>query len=184
MEVRRHHAVTELLATFRQPLCDMSTSTSSPTNRFFVGGNWKLNGTKESIAALVETYNNGGDFPSSVEVVVAPTALHIGYVQAHMRPDVAVCAQNVSTDTGFGALTGELTADLFKAWNVNWTIAGHSERRRRKQIRGLGHDEGSDSVAKKTKCVSLDLCQSTASTLNSLFLFLLSFHVCRFTFDV
>jgi triosephosphate isomerase len=120
-------------------------------NKFFVGGNWKLNGTRESIEALVNTYNNGGKFPSSVEVVVAPTALHIGYVQSKMRPDVAMCAQNVSSDSGFGALTGELTADLFKAWGINWTIAGHSERRRRKQIRGLGHDEESNSVAKKTK---------------------------------
>jgi triosephosphate isomerase len=120
-------------------------------NKFFVGGNWKLNGTRASIQALVKTYNEGGAFPPSVEVVVAPTALHVGYVMDNIRQDVAVCAQNVSTDKGFGALTGELTADLFKAWGVNWTIAGHSERRRRKQIRGLGHDEGSGSVAKKTQ---------------------------------
>ena len=128
--------------------------TKSPSqamsNKFFVGGNWKLNGTRESIKALVKTYNDGGSFPDSVEVVVAPTALHIGYALDNLRPDVKVCAQNVSSDAGFGALTGELTADLFKAWGVNWTIAGHSERRRRKQIRGLGHDETADSVAKKT----------------------------------
>ena len=121
------------------------------SNKFFVGGNWKLNGTRESIEALVKVYNEGGSFPDSVEVVVAPTAIHIGYVQDHLRSDVACCAQNVSSDAGFGALTGELTADLFKAWGIGWTIAGHSERRRRKQIRGLGHDESADSVAQKTK---------------------------------
>ena len=76
------------------------------SNRYFVGGNWKLNGTRASIEALVKTYNAGGDIPASVEVVVAPTALHIGYVQEHMRKDVAVSAQNVSTDDGFGAMTG------------------------------------------------------------------------------
>lgn len=127
-----------------------ATSASETSNRYFVGGNWKLNGTRESIKALVETYNSGGEFPASVEVVVAPTALHIGYVQEHMRKDVAVSAQNVSTDVGFGAMTGELTAELFKSWGVEWTLAGHSERRRRKQTRDLGHDEHEQSVAKKT----------------------------------
>ena len=120
------------------------------SNRYFVGGNWKLNGTRSSIEALVKTYNAGGDIPASVEVVVAPTALHIGYVQEHMRKDVAVSAQNASTDVGFGAMTGELTAELFHEWGVGWTIAGHSERRRRKQTRDLGHDEHAQSVAKKT----------------------------------
>ena len=118
--------------------------------KFFVGGNWKLNGTRESVKALVETYNAGGDFPASAEVVVAPTALHIGYVQDHMRPDVQVCAQNISTDKGFGAMTGELSGELFKAWGVGWTLAGHSERRRRLQTRNLGHDEHAASVADKT----------------------------------
>ena len=123
---------------------------SSSSNRYFVGGNWKLNGTRASIEALVKTYNEGGDIPASVEVVVAPTALHIGYVQENMRKDVAVSAQNVSTDVGFGAMTGELTAELFREYGVGWTLAGHSERRRRKQTRDLGHDEHAQSVAKKT----------------------------------
>jgi triosephosphate isomerase len=120
------------------------------SNRYFIGGNWKLNGTRESIEELVKTYNDGGEFPASAEVVIAPTALHIGYVMENMRKDVSVAAQNISTDKGFGAYTGELTAELFKAWNVGWTLTGHSERRRRQQTRQLGHDEGSKSVANKT----------------------------------
>ena len=97
---------------------------------FFVGGNWKLNGTRASVQQLVKTYNDGGDFPKNVEVVVAPTALHISYVQDNMRSDVQVSAQNISSDAGFGAMTGELSAELFKEWGVGWTLTGHSERRR------------------------------------------------------
>merc|ERR1711907_892376 len=98
------------------------------------GGNWKLNGTRASVEALVKTYNEGGTFPDSVEVVAAPTALHIGYVMEHMRKDVAVAAQTISSDKGFGAYTGELSAELFKEWGVGWTLTGHSERRRRQQV--------------------------------------------------
>lgn len=123
----------------------------TPSNRFFIGGNWKLNGTRESIKQLVEVYNQGGTIPSSVECVVAPTALHISYVMDNMRSDVQVAAQNISTDKGFGAYTGELTAELFKEWGVGWTLTGHSERRRRKQTRNLGHDEHAESVANKTQ---------------------------------
>ena len=60
----------------------------TPSNRFFIGGNWKLNGTRESIKQLVEVYNQGGTIPSSVECVVSPTALHISYVMDNMRSDV------------------------------------------------------------------------------------------------
>jgi len=82
--------------------------------KYFVGGNWKCNGTPDSVKDLVNTYNDAGAFPSSVEVVVAPTALHVGYVQDNCRSDIAVSAQNISTDTGFGAMTGELTGELYK----------------------------------------------------------------------
>jgi len=122
----------------------------SSANRFFVGGNWKVNGTKDSVKELVSVYNAAAPFPDSVEVVCAPTTLHIGYAQDNLRSDVAVAAQNISTDTGFGAMTGELTAELFAGWGIGWTLTGHSERRRRMQERSKGHDEESSGVAFKT----------------------------------
>ena len=104
-----------------------------PTNknqRFFVGGNWKVNGTRESIVSLCKAWNEAGDFPSSVEVVLAPAAIHMELVRQQLRPDIVLAAQNVSTDKGYGAYTGELTADLFKDLGCGWALTGHSERRR------------------------------------------------------
>ena len=118
--------------------------------KFFVGGNWKCNGTPSSVKELIDTYNSAGPFHPSVEVVVAPTALHTQYVMEHCRSDIAISAQNISTDTGFGAMTGELTGELYSEMGVGWTLTGHSERRRRQTTRQLGHNEHSESVAVKT----------------------------------
>ena len=39
-----------------------------------------------------------------------------------------VCSQNVSL-TGFGAYTGEITAEHLLDSGIEWTLIGHSERR-------------------------------------------------------
>ena len=119
--------------------------------KYFIGGNWKCNpSTPAAMEELIKIYNDGGDFPSSVEVVVAPTAIHIPYVQANCRKDIGVSAQNISTDTGFGAMTGELTGELYSSMGIAWTLTGHSERRHRLTSRQLGHNELDTSVANKT----------------------------------
>lgn len=119
-------------------------------NKYFVGGNWKLNGTPDSVKELVNILN-GRPEKASCEVVVFPTALHTLTVKDSLTSDVKVGAQNISTDKGFGAYTGELTAELFVASGVTYTLVGHSERRRRKQTRRLGHDESVSSVADKAQ---------------------------------
>jgi len=118
--------------------------------KYFIGGNWKCNGTKASVKTLVEIYNSAGDFPVSSEVTIAPPTLHISYCQDNCRSDISICAQNISTDVGFGAMTGELTGELFNSWGVLWTLTGHSERRRRLETRDKGHNEHDMSVADKT----------------------------------
>lgn len=95
----------------------------------FIGGNWKCNGTKESVAKLVDTLNQGGQKPADTEVICAPTALHLDYVQSNLRPDYQICIQNIWTADGPGAYTGELTATMVKDFGVNYTLVGHSERR-------------------------------------------------------
>ena len=97
--------------------------------RPFVGGNWKCNGTKESVNALVQTLNGGGEKPANTDVVCAPTAIHLDYVQSNLRSDYEVCVQNIWTADGPGAYTGELVASMVKDFGVNWTLVGHSERR-------------------------------------------------------
>ena len=116
--------------------------------RYLVGGNWKCNGTLSFAKSFpAEVLNNLKFDPSKVEVVVAPTALHIPAVQSVLKNNVNVATQNVSL-TGNGAYTGELSVEMIKDMGIQWTLTGHSERRT------LYHETDKD-VAKKTK-VALD----------------------------
>ena len=49
-----------------------------------------------------------------MDVVIAPTALHTGYLVENLRKDINVSVQNVWREAEAGAWTGELTVDLGK----------------------------------------------------------------------
>lgn len=96
---------------------------------FFVGGNWKCNGTTEEIKKIVATLN-AGQVPSQdvVEVVVSPPFVFLPLVKSELRPDFHVAAQNCWVKKG-GAFTGEVSAEMLVNLNIPWVILGHSERR-------------------------------------------------------
>lgn len=97
--------------------------------RYLVGGNWKCNGNIEFAKAFPQEVLNALKFdPSKVEVVVAPTFLHLSTVAAGITNEVQVSTQNISL-TGNGAFTGEHSAEMIKEAGINWTLTGHSERR-------------------------------------------------------
>ncbi|KEZ41570.1 hypothetical protein SAPIO_CDS7740 [Scedosporium apiospermum] len=95
--------------------------------KFFVGGNFKMNGTVSSIKEIVSNLNNATLDPE-VEVVVAPPALYLLLVRDTLRKDIEVAAQN-AYDKPCGAYTGEISVSQLKDAGINWTILGHSERR-------------------------------------------------------
>jgi triosephosphate isomerase len=97
--------------------------------KFFVGGNWKCNGTLESVKKLV-TDLNSADIPSEsdLEVVIAPTFVHLDYVKNNIKPRYQVAAQNCWVGKG-GAFTGEISAEQLHDMGIPWVIIGHSERR-------------------------------------------------------
>ncbi|KAF0981737.1 hypothetical protein FDP41_012394 [Naegleria fowleri] len=98
--------------------------------RPFIGGNWKCNGTLSSIKQLVSELNQGAATNNSVEVIVAPSALHIGLVQSlDLRKDWKISAQNVVQEKNGGAFTGEISAVMLKDMGIEYTLLGHSERR-------------------------------------------------------
>nr|AAV65492.1 plastid triosephosphate isomerase [Euglena longa] len=97
--------------------------------KFIVGGNWKCNGDRPSINALVQALNTGESaIGSGVEVVVAPPMLYGDYARGLLRPDFGVAFQNCWTG-GNGAFTGEVSANMIKDAGFDWVILGHSERR-------------------------------------------------------
>ncbi|KAI9230513.1 MAG: triosephosphate isomerase-like protein [Piptocephalis tieghemiana] len=95
--------------------------------KFFVGGNWKMNGTKDSIAKLLETLN-GADLKGDVDVVVAPPALYVESVRKQLRSDFSVAGQDCF-DKEKGAFTGEWSPQMLQDVGASWVILGHSERR-------------------------------------------------------
>jgi len=111
--------------------------------QFFVGGNWKCNGLKESVDKLVKELNDGKVTASNVEVVVAPTFLYLDHVSKTIRKDFHVGAQNCWSESK-GAYTGEVSAEMILDNGIHWVILGHSERR--DIIK-----ESDELIAKKTK---------------------------------
>lgn len=97
------------------------------SGKFFVGGNWKCNGTKESISKLVSDLNSATLEPE-VDVVVAPPFIYIEQVKNSLTDRIEVSAQNCWTGKG-GAFTGEISVEQLKDLGCKWVILGHSERR-------------------------------------------------------
>ncbi|GMI97109.1 CYTOSOLIC ISOFORM TRIOSE PHOSPHATE ISOMERASE, triosephosphate isomerase [Hibiscus trionum] len=97
--------------------------------KFFVGGNWKCNGTTEEVKKIVTTLNQA-EVPSHdvVEVVVSPPFVFLTLVKSLLRSDFHVAAQNCWVRKG-GAFTGEVSAEMLVNLGVPWVIIGHSERR-------------------------------------------------------
>ena len=112
---------------------------------YVIGGNWKSNGDFDFINSFPEEVLAKAEFdPSKVEVVVAPTDLHLATAKSKLADtNVEVSAQDVS-QYGKGAYTGNITADQLSDAKIKWTLTGHSERR-------TLFGESDQDVALKTK---------------------------------
>jgi triosephosphate isomerase len=95
--------------------------------QFFVGGNFKMNGSVETIKKIVG-YLNDAQLDNNTEVVIAPPSLYLLLAREHLKPGLEVAAQNVF-DRHNGAFTGEISVAQLKDSNITWTLLGHSERR-------------------------------------------------------
>lgn len=97
------------------------------SGKFFVGGNWKCNGTKSSISKLV-TELNDAKLENDVDVVVAPPFVYIEQVKNSLTDHIEISAQNSWVGKG-GAFTGEISVEQLIDIGCKWVILGHSERR-------------------------------------------------------
>ncbi|GMM40634.1 triose-phosphate isomerase [Hanseniaspora uvarum] len=112
---------------------------------FFVGGNFKLNGTKDSIKTIIERLNEA-KLAENTEVVLCPPAVYLDYANTVNKksPQVKIGAQNTYTKAA-GAYTGENSVASLKDIGIEWTILGHSERRT------VVAREDDELIAEKTK---------------------------------
>lgn len=114
------------------------------SRKFFVGGNFKMNGCKASIDEIVNRLNDS-DLSQKTEVVIAPPSVYLSLACEKINQNkVQVSAQNVF-NVKSGAYTGELSPLMVKDVGASWTILGHSERR-------TINKESNELVAEKTKC--------------------------------
>ncbi|XP_061912604.1 triosephosphate isomerase [Entelurus aequoreus] len=95
--------------------------------RFFVGGNWKMNGDKESLEALIGSLN-AANLHDDTEVVCAAPSVYLNFVRSHLDPRISVAAQNCYK-VAKGAFTGEISPAMIKDCGADWVLLGHSERR-------------------------------------------------------
>jgi triosephosphate isomerase len=105
-----------------------------PHRQPIIGGNWKMNTTRDSAAALAAAVADGlRDAPATApEVVVFPPfpyLLEVGAILRDRGGRVALGAQDVYHAPGFGAFTGEVSTDMLRDCGVTHVLAGHSERR-------------------------------------------------------
>ena len=99
------------------------------TRSSFVMGNWKMNGSAQSIRSLLSEITK--NMPAMVrgKAVVFPPALYIPLVSELLqKTDLSWGAQNVySKDSG--AFTGEISAPMLNDYACSYVLVGHSERR-------------------------------------------------------
>ncbi|MGL5947477.1 MAG: triose-phosphate isomerase [Aeromonas sp.] len=94
-----------------------------------VMGNWKLNGTKASVEALINGLKPAVAANPSVQVAVCPPVIFLGQVEALTAGTaLAYGAQNADTHES-GAFTGENAPSMLKAFGCTYALVGHSERR-------------------------------------------------------
>ena len=90
-----------------------------------VAGNWKMHGSRASIAALLDVLVENN--PSGCAVCVPFP--YLGQVAERLRGSpIAWGAQNVSEHVQ-GAYTGEVSAAMLAEFGCRYVIVGHSERR-------------------------------------------------------
>ncbi|MDO6563933.1 triose-phosphate isomerase [Amphritea sp. 1_MG-2023] len=94
-----------------------------------VAGNWKMNGTSESIKTLLESLTSGVPAVEGLVTLVCPPAVYLSQVkQALSDAPIALGAQNVSSQPS-GAFTGEWSLAMLQDLGCEYVILGHSERR-------------------------------------------------------
>lgn len=93
-----------------------------------LAGNWKMNNGPAATAELLINIRSMTE-DSMNEVVVAPPFVSLDAASKVLAGSgVKLAAQNVEWHEK-GAYTGEISIDMLKAFNVEYVIIGHSERR-------------------------------------------------------
>ena len=107
-----------------------------------VAGNWKMNGSLDSVQSLLDGIKGGVAAVQNADVAVCPPYVFLAEAQKLLNGSVIGWGgQDLSTEAS-GAYTGEVAASMLKDFGSQYVIVGHSERR-------TYHQESDELVAKK-----------------------------------
>ena len=115
--------------------------------RALVAGNWKMNGSRASAAALVDGVKSGSKGLERVDIALCPPFVFLPDVHGALAGSrIRLGAQDVSLHAS-GAYTGEISPAMLKEVGCSYVIVGHSERR-------TYHGETDQQVAGKMVAVN------------------------------
>ena len=107
-----------------------------------VVANWKCNGGAE----LVDSYLKAFLALEGTDVVVCPPVIFLTQLQALLRKNVSLGAQDLSTFE-VGPYTGDISSEMILECGGTWTLIGHSERR-------ALHQEGQAEILQKLQAAN------------------------------
>lgn len=111
-------------------------------------GNWKMNGTRQMVQALLGTLVSKNTELTRAKVVVCPPYLYIPLAMELLRgTSILLGGQDVWVESE-GAFTGDVSAAMLADFGCSWVIVGHSERRSL-------HAEDNYLVAKKAMAAQM-----------------------------
>ena len=110
--------------------------------RPLVAGNWKMNGSRESVKTLLDGIKGGLDAVKQAEVVVCPPYVYIPDAKNQLDGTTAAWGGQDLSAQSSGAYTGEVAASMLLDFGCKYVIVGHSERREY-------HGESNQLVAEK-----------------------------------
>ena len=97
--------------------------------QILVAGNWKLNGSRDSIKQLISGITAGAGDTGNAQIAVCPPFVYIPLVAELLAGSkVAGGSQDIS-DQDSGAFTGEVAGAMLNDFDCKYAIVGHSERR-------------------------------------------------------
>lgn len=97
--------------------------------RMIIAGNWKMHGDLALANTLLSAVATASEQLKQIELAVLPPAIFIPLVQQQLQSTSATWGGQNSYFETEGAFTGEVSANMFTAFDCKYILVGHSERR-------------------------------------------------------
>jgi triosephosphate isomerase len=97
--------------------------------RQLIAGNWKMNGTRDSLRELADLRVALAARPPAADVLICPPATLLSRALASVAHQFELGGQDCHAEVS-GAFTGDVSAEMLRDAGATAVIVGHSERRR------------------------------------------------------